>query len=508
MKEKNIEHILHHIDSNIILDEEQMEIVCNEDEKIMIIAGAGSGKTTTIVAKALYLIQYKKIKPEEILILSFTNETVNDLKQKLHDIMKYPVNIMTFHKLGLEIIKKENPNVVVLSNKEQLVSVIIQSLYQHDIEFQKQIRIFLNRYIKGVQESAIERQCNFDKIKGSKRYHKFFMLFFCFWNKWNEVSYEKQKSFRSKKGIGMEALFFSIFEKIITVYQIYKKRQSLYDFHDMIIVATKTLQNNTFPCYRYIFVDEYQDISINRFRFLQQLVKTTNARLVVVGDDWQSIYRFSGSDSRLFTTFQSYFPDSKLKFLTMTYRNSNELIQIAGNFIMKNPNQVRKSLRSMKNIRNPIVLVYYRKKKFHQKLNQILEKIATENPRQKILILGRYQHDIGMLKNNTYLKRTYKNYFCFQQYTKMPIVFLTIHAAKGLGFDQVILINLENSMYGFPSNVKDHKLIASIDEHLKENKFEERRLFYVALTRTKNRVYLCIPYFHQSQFVRELKKLF
>lgn len=506
MKEKKIKTILKPINPLIKLDYEQLDIVLDDSQIIMIIAGAGSGKTTTILAKVLYLIQYKNINPEDILMISFTNETVNDLKKQLQGSLSYPVKIMTFHKLGLEILKREYRSISILTERRTLVAAIIESLYQRDLEFKNKFVHFLNRYERK-NDTKISKGMLFLELQKNKKYQSFIRLFLMFWNKWDTLSEIEKETFFLKKKDRIEKEFFNLFQSIEKIYQAYKKKHQLFDFHDMIIEATKILKNKTIVTYQYIFVDEYQDISKDRFLLLKELVKRTNAKLVVVGDDWQSIYRFSGSDNNLFTQFSNLFPESKIKFLTTTYRNSNELVKIAGKFIMKNKNQIKKELKSNKTLENPIVYCYYLKFRFHQTLNKILENLARDNARQSILILGRYQHDIDRLNQNNLLRRVSKNHFCYKHYVKMSIHFLTIHSAKGLGYDQVILINLENGTYGFPSCVKNHKLLKVL-EFSKENQiFEERRLFYVALTRTKNRVYLCIPYFHKSKFITELKRL-
>lgn len=507
MEERKIEMILSKIDPTIKLDKEQKEIVLDSSCQLMIIAGAGSGKTTTIVAKVLYLIQEKKVDPKTILMISFTNETIRDLKKQLHDKMHYPVEIMTFHKLGLEIIKKKVSDLTILSNKKELVTIIISSLCKYDTIFQNKCYQFMNTKMCSVNSRKIKKEDSWETIKNSSNYIKFIGVLLSFWSKWDTLVDKGKEDVIEGKKRKIQREFFYLFQKIEQVYHLYKTKHHLFDFSDMIKEATKLLKEEIDLSFSYIFVDEYQDISYHRFLLLKTLVEKTQAKLVVVGDDWQSIYQFSGSDSNLFIKFPVLFPGSQVKFLTMTYRNSNELIQIAGRFIMKNKSQIQKSLQSTKHIDGPIIYCYYRKSTFTKKLNYILEMIAKENCKQSILILGRYQHDISRLYDNPLLKKVSKNHFCYKHYTKLSICYLTIHAAKGLGYDQVIIINLEDGTYGFPTKVQDNSLIAMLKSNNRETYLEERRLFYVALTRTKNRVYLCIPYLHKSKFIRELKLL-
>ena len=219
--------------------------------------------------------------------------------------------------------------------------------------------------------------------------------------------------------------------------------------------------------YRYIIIDEFQDTSPVRFNLIEEIIKYTNAKLFVVGDDYQSIYRFSGCNLDTFIHFDKYFNDTKTYFLKYTYRNSNELIKVSTSFIMKNPNQLKKSIISNKNVNKPIViLIGYR-------LEDIVNDI--DNP----MILGRNNKDID--------KIPYENK-------------LTIHRSKGLESDNVILVNSDS----IPNNIRNERILRFV---LKENDYilheEERRLFYVALTRTKNKIYILVNK-KMSPFVKEL----
>lgn len=187
MEERKIEMILSKIDPTIKLDKEQKEIVLDSSCQLMIIAGAGSGKTTTIVAKVLYLIQEKKVDPKTILMISFTNETIRDLKKKLHDKMHYPVEIMTFHKLGLEIIKKKVSDLTILSNKKELVTIIISSLCKYDTIFQNKCYQFMNTKMCSVNSRKIKKEDSWETIKNSSNYIKFIGVLLSFWSKWDTL---------------------------------------------------------------------------------------------------------------------------------------------------------------------------------------------------------------------------------------------------------------------------------------------------------------------------------
>ena len=141
-----------------------------------------------------------------------------------------------------------------------------------------------------------------------------------------------------------------------------------------------------------------------------------------------------------------------------------------------------------------------------KKLIKILEEIYTRNPKDRVLLLSRFHHDISFLSNHRLFSLNHEQVI-YQHYPDMHIDFLTIHAAKGLGYDQVIILNNEEGIYGFPSLKEDHPFIHFVEEiKLEDRLMEERRLFYVALTRTKNYTYLLVSKNRPSRFIQELNK--
>ena len=223
--------------------------------------------------------------------------------------------------------------------------------------------------------------------------------------------------------------------------------------------------------------------------------------MCVVGDDYQSIYHFSGCDLTIFLNFASYFPNVKTYKLETTYRNSDELVKTAGRFIQKNPNQVKKELKSSKHIEKPIKLIYYKN------LDSVLERVLEMIPEDKeIFILGRNHFDLKKYTKNLTYSMKENNEITFFKFPNRKIRFLTVHAAKGLESDVVILLNLENTLYGFPTLLKDEKILSYIKNQQPYPFEEERRLFYVGLTRTKSLIYVLVPKFNPSCFIKEIKK--
>ena len=322
--------------------------------------------------------------------------------------------------------------------------------------------------------------------------------------------------------------FLKIVEEIYNDYEAYLLKIKKIDFNDMINKASDCIVKNGLDLpYKYIIVDEYQDTSFTRYNLLRNICDSIGAKIMVVGDDWQSIYSFSGCDVNIFTKFDNFFDVCETRYIEKTYRNSQQLIDASSNFVMKNPDQTRKELKSSKSLKYPIKLVKFDNDfdeilKFELIIKNIINQSAFKN--KKILILGRNNKDIfNLLKNfnveNEYGKRKFeilgdedklrRNKFVKIVYMESPdvnIEYRTVHQSKGLECDNVILINLKNWKAGFPNKMVDDPVLNFVKRNGDSFSYaEERRLFYVALTRTKNNVYLLSPYFKSSVFVQELK---
>lgn len=293
-----------------------------------------------------------------------------------------------------------------------------------------------------------------------------------------------------------------------------KKRKKI-DFADMINEAIIEVDNfkNHFP-YRYIIIDEYQDISHQRYLLTQKLAKLYHSKIIAVGDDWQSIFAFSGASMELFTKFKELSGYAEELKISHTYRNSQELIDLAGSFITKNNEQIKKQLISNKHIDKPVYVYSYddtnykETKKIKAKvISTMIEELYHQNPNHSILLIGRYNHDIYPFFDTDYFEKGEEDKIICKNVPTANVTYLTAHRSKGLGFDQVIIINAIDDTFGFPSKVKDDPIFSLFQEKESSNvEFaEERRLFYVAMTRTKNRLYIFVPKSKPSKFVLEIK---
>lgn len=311
----------------------------------------------------------------------------------------------------------------------------------------------------------------------------------------DEAVLSANNSTNSKQAIAALELLLPIYDE----YNKELKKSNSVDFNDMIHKATSYINDGRYiPKYKYILIDEFQDISSSRAKLIQALRnKVKDCSLFCVGDDWQAIYRFTGSDINFITNFMSYFGDHTLIKLDRTYRFNNSICEISSKFVTKNPSQKRKELDTHDQVDTPAVSVFMAKNSWDiNHVKKILYKIdSLASSESNVYILGRYNylvesHEISKLNR------------CFP---KLKINYYSFHASKGKEADYVIILGLEKGKYGFPSEKVTHPLLDLFLPQFEEYPdAEERRLFYVAITRAKKQVYLVADMENTSAFMSEL----
>lgn len=674
------------IDDNIHLDEEQIKAILADEDYSLIIAGAGTGKTTTMAAKVKYLVDKKGIDPSKILVMSFAKKATEELKERIQIDFDIPATIATFHSLGFMYIREifnsrkcfvvdENLrneifikyfNENVFSNKEKLKEVLeifdtdisndggffarfLKNNYDkyesYDLLFEayknKKIEEAYNIGLKNVVDDLLENALNRElvytingelvKSKGEaaianflfcnnidyqyeklyeelmsdrKTYKPDFTLnlagedvyieYFGLSNykdselatyekirkikeeyhrihktKFIKIDYKREedlvqtlkselvnmgftlkpksyeeifmsildnnkcallfkfknflykcidlmKSYPNRNNIvgevnkyiltlnnneGEQLLVKKQFEYIYDFYIYYQKKlygaeDYGFDFSDMIYYANKYFERvgrNNKLNFEYIIIDEYQDISKDRYELTKKIAKKNNSKIVAVGDDWQAIYGFSGSRVEYTYNFLKYFEGAKLFRITKTYRNSQSLVNYSGNFVMKNNFQIKKKLISDKEIYKPVRFVKFEDGKEYEYLKRLILEINRNFPNEHILILGRTNKIINSCFDDNELIDSVGTKIKYLGYEDIDIDAMTIHKSKGLTSDEVILIGLDQN---FPHSINSLFWLDSLFRPVEMDEpipfAEERRLFYVALTRTKKYVYLLV----------------
>lgn len=482
--------------NNYILDLDQRKAILSDAKNNLIVAGAGSGKTLTIIAKIKYLVEIKKVNPKEILCLSFTNEAVNNLKNRLN----YDIDVFTFHKLALNILK-DNHVFYQIATSDYL-EYTVSEYFEGFLEDNKYLTYIIKYFRYYIKDKDLD--IKIIKTKYNKLFSSYKNLIIKFINKIkcnNQTITDFQGYLKRNKWLFSKSLKEKNKDFLIIMFEIYRfyleeiNSACKIDFDMMISLASEVIKKKGMKrYYKYIIIDEYQDISLIRYNLIKTIQEELDSNIFAVGDDFQSIYAFSGSTLELFIKFKKYFKDSKVFYLKNTYRNSEELIKIANYFIHKNPYQLSKKLISSKSLKFPIKIVYFTRSNYQYKFFNLLEYIYSLGIRE-CLVLGRCNHDINVVLKDKELI-----------YKDMNLRFLTVHSSKGLESEAVIVLNLSDELLGFPNKMEDDALInlcfKNKDKYLYA---EERRLFYVALTRTRNYVFLMTNKNKESIFIKEIK---
>lgn len=276
--------------------------------------------------------------------------------------------------------------------------------------------------------------------------------------------------------------------------------QDSIDFDDMIIRAITEVNNKNFkPKWTHILVDEFQDISAARMEFLNSLIENgPSPRLTVVGDDWQSIYRFSGGKLELTTQFEPRIGSCSTTMLQKTFRYNNSIAFTAGEFVMQNPEQYKKNVVTHTHVDSSQVYLLdsqvSKVENLELKTLRVIEEIIRNEPNASISIIARYRY---LLKNT---KKEVSKYL-----PKKEIKYWTFHGSKGLESDYCILIGFFQGKKGFPNENKEESVVEALLPSLDTFEHsEERRLLYVGITRAKKKSYLIADPKATSVFINEL----
>jgi len=301
-----------------------------------------------------------------------------------------------------------------------------------------------------------------------------------------------------KSAFVIKNIFKPVYEKYL---QELEERKQI-DFTDAILMATQLCEQSHPVSYEYIIVDEFQDISVDRYKFLQALRDGPRpAKLFCVGDDWQSIYRFSGSDMILFSQFPDFFGATDIRKIETTYRFGEPLVSLSSTFIQRNPSQQRKNMHPFdKSAKTDLLFQEYDSPQYVDTLERVISNIPQG---KSVFLLGRYSFD------DYYLSFRYK---CLKENNKFyyviggkKIEFLTVHKSKGLEADYVILLQCNKGTFGFPSHISDDPVLQYVLSGTDKYPYsEERRLFYVAITRAKEEAIIMYDKCYPSVFVDEI----
>lgn len=652
------------------LDDQQMQCIIKPMHNHLVIAGAGTGKTTTIIGKVKYLIKTSECLPEDILVVSFTNASAEEMRNRLEAETKEKIEASTFHKLGLNILTKvegvkpkitsinlnafvrdrlnfyirdslylrllcnyflyshkdekaedsfkteeeykeyirNNPPITLKGEKVKSYGEmdIANFLYCNGIEYEYEqeyeidtrtavnaqyrpdfhltvsgiyieyfgidknghvpgyfsskkgkkpsdeyqegmnwkrkvhekngttlVECFAYERVNGELVDNLERNLKangvlfqmlsqeeiWKKIKERYKLHNLLAGFAELIStvialiKSNNYTFDTVRKLYRQKVEGMDGrLLLDIIEPIFNDYQNELNERGEIDFDDMINQATQLVREGKYSnTYKYVIVDEYQDISKSRFNLLKALRESMDFKLFCVGDDWQSIYRFAGSDLNYIIDFAKYWGQTEISKIETTYRFNDSLIDISGNFIMHNKSQIRKKLKCVQHAKNKFALGEIQGFTEEYAMRFMLPRILELPENSKVFFIGRYNLDLDLLKKYCDMQCSYDNITGITNITwfkrkDLDMKFLTAHKSKGLQADYVFIINNKDKGLGFPSKIEDDPILDVLLEDKEAYPYaEERRVFYVALTRARIKAFLVVIENNKSAFVSEIE---
>ncbi|CNH29734.1 DNA helicase IV [Yersinia intermedia] len=480
------------------LNESQSRAVVNGEDAVLVLAGAGSGKTSVLVARAGWLLRRNEALPEQILLLAFGRQAADEMNHRIKQRLAVDdIQAKTFHALALQIIQQGSRKTPIISKLESdsqaRRSLLIKNWQQQCSEKKAQAKGWREWLTDELEWVVDEGEFWQDKRLAARlagRLERWLGLMRMHGGSQAEMIEQADEEVRDlfQKRIRLMAPLLKAWKTAL-------KEEGAVDFSGLIHQAVNLLDKGRFVSpWKHILVDEFQDISPQRAMLLAALRKQNKQTcLFAVGDDWQAIYRFSGAQLSLTTAFSQHFGEGAECALDTTYRFNDRIGEIANRFIQQNPHQLKKPLNSLSKGNKKSVIILP-----DQQLETLLDKLSGfVKDDERILILARYHH----LRPEILQKAA-------TRWPKLTIDFMTIHASKGQQADYVIVAGLHEGNDGFPAVARESILedvLLPAPEDFPDA--EERRLLYVAMTRAKHQVWLLQDTAKPSIFVEQLSEL-
>ncbi|AXF76180.1 DNA helicase IV [Erwinia tracheiphila] len=478
------------------LNPSQAKAVVNGEDAVLVLAGAGSGKTSVLVARAGWLLLRKEATAEQILLLAYGRNAAEEMNDRIIGRLGTDgIEARTFHSLALSIIKEGNKKSPVISELE----------FDRERRYQLLINVWRQQCSEKKSCANGWRQWLKDELGWELNDNDF----------WQDEQLARRLVIRLERWLCVMRMYggsqtamiasspdvirdrfakrIKLMAPIMKAWKSALKEEGTVDFSGLIHQAINIIEKGRFITpWKHILVDEYQDISPQRAALLSALRKQNKQiTLFAVGDDWQAIYRFSGSEMALTTAFNHHFGEGECVMLDTTYRFNDRIGKIANSFIQKNPYQLRKTLNSLsKGNKKSVALLP------ENQLEALLDKISGyAELNERVLLISRYQYQRPLLLEKVQTR-----------WPKLKIDFSTIHASKGQQADYVILLGLKSGHNGFPAVARESVIEqALLPESEDFEDAEERRLAYVAITRAKKQVWMLYDPNSPSVFVDEFK---
>ncbi|MCH4303237.1 DNA helicase IV [Enterobacter asburiae] len=480
------------------LNPAQARAVVNGEQSLLVLAGAGSGKTSVLVARAGWLLTTGEAVADQILLLAFGRKAAQEMDERIQErLHTRDITARTFHALALHIIQqgsKKVPSISKLENDAQARQALFIKTWRQQCSEKKAQAKGWRQWLEEelgweVPEGSFWQDDKLARRLGSRldRWVSLMRMHGGTQAEMIESAPETIRDLFSKR--------VKLMAPLLKAWKTALKEENAVDFSGLIHQAIIILEKGRFVSpWKHILVDEFQDISPQRAALLSALrAQNKHTSLFAVGDDWQAIYRFSGAQLSLTTAFHHYFGEGDRSDLDTTYRFNSRIGEIANRFIQQNPHQLAKPLNSLRPGDKKAVTLLA-----DDQLEPLLDKLSGyAKPDERILVLARYHH----LKPAALEKAA-------TRWPKLQLEFMTIHASKGQQADYVIVVGLKEGSDGFPAPAREsvmEEALLPVPEDFPDA--EERRLLYVAITRARHRVWLLFNKEEPSVFVDILKSI-
>lgn len=480
------------------LNAAQARAVVNGERSLLVLAGAGSGKTSVLVARAGWLMNRGEAAADQILLLAFGRQAAQEMDERIRERLgTEEISARTFHALALHIIQQGSKKAPMISKLESdsaaRQKLLVESWQQQCRDKKAQAKGWRTWLEDEMGWSIPEGEFWQDKKlqrRIASRLDRWVSLMRMHGGSQAEMIAGAPEEMRDLFGKRIKLM-----APLLKAWKAALKDENAVDFSGLIHQAIIILDKGRFVSpWKHILVDEFQDISPQRASLLAALRRqNTHTTLFAVGDDWQAIYRFSGAQLSLTTAFNHYFGEGECCALDTTYRFNGRIGEVANGFIQQNPHQLTKPLNSLvAGDKKAVTLLA------EDKLDDLLDKMSGYVKReQRILLLARYHH----LKPAALEKAA-------TRWPHLQLDFMTIHASKGQQADYVIILGLQEGDDAFPASARESIMEQALLPQPEDfPDAEERRLLYVALTRARLRVWLLFDKEKPSPFVDMLKAL-
>jgi len=505
------------------LSDEQISAIAGAGHNTLVLAGAGTGKTTTIVGYIAWLLATERAAPEEILVLSFTKKSADDMSQRIMASTGKAILACTFHSLGLEICRASTiaqrpiidghaSNGVVRATFERLLA---QNIRYRLLAFKLMSKELFGKYGTAAKHEDFQLPTDdysFNQYKQSLIENAQTIIQHMRQNNIDIAGMRELNERRGGRHVGRNREMLQLIEPLYDTYLGNFCTTQGIDFPGMIVDAIQCVKRNEYRHpYKYVLIDEYQDMSRPRYELIRALREQNDFTLFCVGDDWQSIYRFAGSDIHLILDFAEIWRDwgpTRMFQITTTRRFRQSLIEASGKFVMQDKNLY------VKHLHNPSDKKDYSLKALggttqEERFDAIVEQLRKLPKSASVLMLGRYRSDLNLLSRNDrdglfrIDERT--GDIVFLEKPDMDIEFMTVHKSKGLQRDFVFLLCCSGGLKGFPSAIPEEPLLGLLLPEVERMPHaEERRLFYVAMTRCRKKLFFVVDQTRPSRFMYEL----